>query len=114
MKVKSNEYHDWYIHEELVEKAVKKLKSLGYKIYDKGYDYNDFSTDEVNAFGYKSPDVIAKKNGELLAIEVKAKPDRIIEQLENYKKGGKVILLLGLDSVENIELWGIEEIESAS
>lgn len=50
----------------------------------------------------------------MLAVEVKAKPDRIIEQLENYKKGGRVILLLGLDNVENIELWGIKELGSAS
>lgn len=108
------EYHDWYIHDELVEKAKEKLKRLGYKIYDKQYDYNDFSIDEINAFGYKSPDIIAKKNGELLAIEVKAKPDKLIEQLENYKRGGKVILLLGLEDVDNIELWSIKELERSS
>jgi len=111
LKVYSDEY---YIHDELVEKAKRKLKGLGYKIYDNRYDYNDFSVEEVNAFGYKSPDIIAKKNGELLAVEVKAKPDKLIEQLENYTKGGKVILLLGLKDVSNIELWSVKQLEMSS
>lgn len=111
LKVDSDEY---YIHDELVEKAKRKLKGLGYKIYDNRYDYNDFSVEEVNAFEYKSPDIIAKKNGELLAVEVKAKPDKLIEQLENYAKGGKVILLLGLKDVSNIELWSVKQLEMSS
>jgi len=114
LKAKSDEYQDRYIHDALVEKAKKKLKSLGYKIYDKKYDYNDFSTDEVNAFGIKFiPDIIAKKNKEMLAVEVKTRTSKFVEQLDNYKKGGKVVLLLGLRDVENIELWGIQELESS-
>ena len=111
MKVDSGEY---YIHDDLVEKAIERLKGMGYKIYDVRYDYDDFSVEEVNAFGYKSPDVIAKKNGELVAVEVKAKPDRLVEQLENYAKGGKVILLLGLNNVDNVELWSIKELKRSS
>jgi len=102
-----------YKHQELVDKARKKLKLLGYKVYDKEYDYGDFSVEDTNAFGGKSPDVIAKKNGQLLALEVKAKTktDRLVEQLENYARGGKVILLLELSNVDNIELWSLKELE---
>jgi hypothetical protein len=115
MEAKSDEYQDRYIHDMLVEKAKKKLKGLGYKIYDKKYDYNDFSVDEVNAFGIKYiPDIMAKKNKEMLAVEVKTKTSKFVRQLESFKKGGKVILLLGLDNVENIELWGIKELEGGS
>ena len=112
MQTGSDEYDGRYIHETLVEKAKRKLKSLGYKIYDKKYDYDDFPIDEVNAFGFKSPDVIAKKNTQMVAVEVKTKTERFIKQLDDYKKGGRVILLLGLDNVENIELWSIKDVET--
>jgi len=99
-------------HDRLVEKAKRKLKNLGYKIYDKKYDYDDFPVHEVNSFGDRYPDVIAKKNTQMLAVEVKTKTERFVEQLGAYKKAGKVILLLGLDNVENIELWGTEDVET--
>ena len=49
----------------------------------------------------------------MLAVEVKTRTSKFFEQLDSYKKGGKVVLLLGLDDVENIELWGIQELESS-
>jgi len=110
-------------HSRYVKAVTLKLKELGYKIlsveHPEASKLQDVSEDE---FRYKiAPslglsygdvarhDVVAQTpQGDLVIVEV-FRQDQIVEA---KKKARKVILvILGLDSGENVEVWGRKELE---
>jgi len=110
-------------HSRYVKAVTLKLKELGYKIlsveHSEASKLQDVSENELRykiapslglSYGdIARHDVVAQTpQGDLVVVEV-FRQDQIVEA---KKKARKVILvILGLDSGENVEVWGRKELE---
>jgi len=110
-------------HSRYVKAVALKLKELGYKIlsveHPEASKLQDVSEDDLRyrispslglSYGdIARHDVVAQTpQGDLVIVEV-FRQDQIVEA---RKKARKVILvILGLDSGENVEVWGRKELE---
>ena len=112
------------IHEKLKELVKKKLVTEGYKVYDLkiGLQTHKIIEEcfgkeiEEKYFGgheeAKYPDLIAKKEGEVVIIEIKSRNElgRLKKQIENYQKLAKTVLVFDANT-SNLELWGLQDLK---
>jgi hypothetical protein len=89
-------------HEILRICAEERLKGMGYRIVEDRDEEPEF----IKRAG--SPDIVAEKDGSWVVVEVKP-----LDQLERYKQAGvKLILVTSVRRGEDVEVWGIEDLES--
>ncbi|MGC8935691.1 MAG: hypothetical protein ACP5LN_11075 [Thermoproteota archaeon] len=102
--------HGFRTHEHLVFLVKKKLRNMGYKIYERN-DRLRIKAKERGVYysALSQVDVYAEKNGEAVVAEVHCNA-HLVNQLQRYKKLGKVILVLPID-MQGIEVWGLKELE---
>lgn len=96
-------------HRYLVFLAKNKLRSMGYEVYERDKRLR-MRTKERGLYysSLSQVDVYAERDREPVVVEVYC--GGLVDQLQRYKKLGKVILVLPMD-VEGIQLWGIKELE---
>lgn len=88
-------------HGFLEEKAIAKLKRMGYKITD--YDHAPKWIREVDC-----PNIIAVKDGEYILVKVK-----LSDQLRRYSMAkAKLVLVTNVEEGKAIEVWGLKELET--
>ena len=89
-------------------KTKEKLSREGYEVIE---EQNEIRK-TLKRLGIRgNPDFLAKKEDDMLLVEVYTDDKKLIRQLNAYQEAGKVVLVLPVRG--NVELWGLNHINTS-
>lgn len=97
------------LHGKLIIQTKQKFESQGYKVQIEENLIRHF-IEERGSSGH--PDLLAIKGNDIVLIEIVDRgktQDKIIDQLERYRKVGNVVIVLPMNTA-NIEFWGLQNL----
>jgi len=108
MDIGDIQHRAWTSHGQLMTKTKEKLSREGYEVIE---EQNEIRK-TLKRLGIRgNPDFLAKKEDDMLLVEVYTDDKKLIRQLNAYQEAGKVVLVLPVRG--NVELWGLNHINTS-